>query len=290
MNIYYNNDYVASLYAFDTTRKSEHIAMSLETNPIAGVELKDPSGDFGTAIDLICSVHSQSYVDAVWSGQPNTLAESNGFDWDNGIFKMAVSHSAGLIAATREALENKTVSGSLSSGLHHARVGEGGGFCTFNGLTVANAYAKTMGAERVLMLDYDAHGGGGTWNILMNKADSLAQTSHIDVTVSPFDTYAPKGDSRLDVVHPEEYSKAIMDSLGYAASLGSFDLIIYNAGMDPLNSGVSIKSIEAREDAVREFIGDTPAIFALAGGYRWGGATMEDVVSWHRMTLRAWSE
>jgi hypothetical protein len=40
---------------------------------------------------------------------------------------------------------------------------------------------------------------------------------------------------------------------------------------------------------VREFIGETPAIFALAGGYTWGNKTMNDVVDWHRITLNTWA-
>ncbi len=60
--------------------------------------------------------------------------------------------------------------------------------------------------------------------------------------------------------------------------------------MDPLNSGVSLDDIIYRENAVREFIGYTPAIFALAGGYTWGNKTMDDVVDWHRITLNTWAQ
>jgi hypothetical protein len=38
---------------------------------------------------------------------------------------------------------------------------------------------------------------------------------------------------------------------------------------------------------VRDFIGDTPAVFGLAGGYTWGHE-MGEVVDWHRMTLIEW--
>ena len=286
VKVFYNSNYVASGYSFDTTRKSEHISDSLLLRPINGVKIVDPQDDFGTAIDIIDSVHDPKYVQAVWDGRPKNLSESNGFPWDDKIFTMAMSHSAGLIAATREAIANRTTAGSLSSGLHHASVREGGGFCTFNGLAASAHYAESLGAEKVLILDYDAHAGGGTWNILKTM---LPNTVQVDVTVSAFDTYTPQGKSRLDIVKSSEYSKAIRESLGYAATLGQLDLIIYNAGMDPLNSGVSLNDVAEREDAVREFIGDPPAIFALAGGYTWGDTTMEELVDWHRMTLNAWA-
>jgi hypothetical protein len=48
--------------------------------------------------------------------------------------------------------------------------------------------------------------------------------------------------------------------------------------------------ISYRERLVREFIGDTPAIFTLAGGYTWGGQTYEDITAWHRMTLNTWAQ
>lgn len=286
MKIFYNPNYVASGYSFDTTRKSEHISDSLLLRPIEGIEVVDPQDDFGTAIDIVDSIHDPKYVQAVWDGRPKNLSESNGFPWDDKIFTMAMSHSAGLIAAAREAIANKTTAGSLSSGLHHASIREGGGFCTFNGLAASAHYAESLGAEKVLILDYDAHGGGGTWSII--KA-MLPNTTQVDVTVSPFDTYDPDGKSRIDIVKSSGYFNAIQESLGYAATLGAFDLIIYNAGMDPLNSGVSLKDVAQREEAVREFIGDTPAIFALAGGYTWGETTMDELVDWHRMTLKAWA-
>jgi hypothetical protein len=70
----------------------------------------------------------------------------------------------------------------------------------------------------------------------------------------------------------------------------TFDLVIYNAGMDPINTGVSLKDIEEREKMVRFYIGDTPAVFALAGGYTWGEYTMDDLVDWHLLTLKTWEE
>ena len=47
MNVYYNNDYVASLYAFDTTRKSEHIALSLKPTPLRELNSKTPQATLG---------------------------------------------------------------------------------------------------------------------------------------------------------------------------------------------------------------------------------------------------
>lgn len=303
MKTFYNDNYTASKYAFDTTRKSQAIAKRLKHFPIANLQLVDPDADFtdadGTvwvssfndiAVETIRSLHATEYVDAVLKGNPAELAESQGFEWDEGIYKMAVAHASGLIAATTEALTNKTRAGSLSSGLHHAHIEHGSGFCTFNGLAAA-AYNAVNGwdLDRVLIIDFDAHSGGGTWEIIDEKmGDKVFQ---IDVTCSAYDTFRPTGESSIWYTGHQDYRETIDKALTYASKkMDDFDFIIYNAGMDPLNAGVSLSDITYREKAVREFIGDTPAIFALAGGYTWGNKTMDDVVDWHNITLNTWAE
>lgn len=288
MKIYYNDNYTASKYAFDTTRKSMAIADSLLSNPLEhDITIVDPNEYFDTADSYIQQAHSAEYYNAVKTGTPLALAESQGFDWDKGIFTMAVSHSAGLVAATDEAIRNNTLAGSLSSGLHHANHNEGAGFCTFNGLAVAGLHAKNIGVERVLFIDFDAHCGGGTWDIMQRVLPNAVQ---IDVTCQAFDTYRPDGESSIWYTGHDEYRLNIDRALIYASKkLGAFDFIVYNAGMDPLNAGVSISDIMYRENAVRDFIGDTPSIFALAGGYTWGNRTMDDVANWHRITIDTWA-
>jgi len=112
----------------------------------------------------------------------------------------------------------------------------------------------------------------------------------VDVTVSAFDTWTPSGDSRLDIVEPSGYRAAIAESLDYASSLSPFDLIIYNAGVDIRNSGVSEADLRAREKMVSDFISATPAVFGLAGGYTWGRYNIDDVVGWHRLTINEWAK
>ena len=286
--IFYNSDYGASRYEFDTTRKAVDIAQSLVNDPISPVEICDPSVLYELAEDVISRIHSVQYVNAVKTGKPRQLAQSSSFTWDPGIFVMARAHVAGMIAATHEALTNNCCSGSLSSGMHHAAHERGAGYCTFNGLAAAILEARRLGARRILCLDLDAHAGGGTWDIMRRMFDG--DVVQIDVTVSAFDTWTPEGASRLDIVSPGDYRKAVDEALGYASSLGGFDFVVYNAGVDIRNSGVPGADLVAREDMVRDFIGDTPAIFGLAGGYTWGRYTIDDVVGWHRLTISRWSE
>jgi acetoin utilization deacetylase AcuC-like enzyme len=289
MKTFYNATFVKSEQKSETTRKSQAIADDLIINPIQGLQLADPDQFTALAIEYINKIHDQNYVNAVRTGEPCHLATSQGFKWCPSLYPMAVAHTAGLIAATHEALTNNCTAGSLSSGLHHARYGSGSGFCTFNGLAAAALYAATVfNMKRVLVLDFDAHSGGGTWNIIQRcMPQSVVQ---IDVTTSPFDTWSPEGESVLTYSEVEDYRQSIRETLEYAQSLDAFDFVIYNGGMDPINDGVSEDVINYREQAVRDFIGDTPAIFALAGGYTWGGKSYEDISAWHRMTLNTWAQ
>jgi hypothetical protein len=100
-------------------------------------------------------------------------------------------------------------------------------------------------------------------------------------------------------VHSREYVEAVRSGtpgdiagssgLAHARGLDPFDLVIVNSGMDPVNDGVPAPVMRTREKMVRDFVGDTPAVFAFAGGYTWGGHTMDDIVSWHRLTVREWA-
>jgi acetoin utilization deacetylase AcuC-like enzyme len=179
MNVYYSAAYAGSEYAFETTRKSRWIAESLEINPISGVKLVAPDP---LSFEQISSVHDESYVRAVETGEPRDLAQTQGFDWDLGFWEMARTSNGGVVAAALDAMKNG-VSGSLSSGLHHARRDSGSGYCTFNGLVIAAKAAIDAGARSVLIVDLDAHCGGRTYSLIADD-ERLMQ---LDVSVSSFE-------------------------------------------------------------------------------------------------------
>ena len=295
MKVFYNNNYTASKYAFDTTRKSGYIAESLEKFPIDGAKLSDPSDFYDVAEKHIRHIHDTQYVDDVFSGTGD--AGSQGFDWDPGIPVMAVSHSSGLIAAVDEALTTGGVSGSLSSGLHHAAHGYGSGFCTFNGLAASAHYAVDRGIESIAIVDFDAHAGGGTYDIVSRlMPDNVKQ---YDVVVSPFDTYKIRQNDKqsiLDILpsgfSEYDYINSIRNCLEKIAYDLRPELIIYNSGMDPYNAGVARHTLAYREELVAEWQAqlDIPLVFALAGGYTWGRVTENQLKNLHRLTIRAFAE
>jgi acetoin utilization deacetylase AcuC-like enzyme len=130
MRIFYSSTYTIAAHSFETTRKSRWIAESLVREPISGIELVAPEP---TSVPALSRVHDPEYVDAVRNGKPRELAESQGFHWDPGLWEMVCASNGGVMAAAIDALGSRGVSGSLSSGLHHARRARGAGFRTCNG-------------------------------------------------------------------------------------------------------------------------------------------------------------
>jgi acetoin utilization deacetylase AcuC-like enzyme len=280
--VYFNDRYTASVHAAEPTRKSGLIAATLEGHP--EVRLADPAPHRDQALVHLAEVHDARYLEAIRTGDPFELAESQGFAWDPGIYTMAVEHAAGQVAAVNEVLTTGArIAGSLSSGQHHARRGEGSGFCTFNGLAASTHEAFRLGAERVLVLDFDAHGGGGTRSVTDPK-----RVVQVDVTVSPFDLWEPTStDDHFELAEADDYLAAIDRALNHASSIGDVDLVIYNAGMDPINAEVSANQLAERERRVAEWAAaaEVPLAYLLAGGYLWGGFDWDDIVALHRLTI-----
>jgi acetoin utilization deacetylase AcuC-like enzyme len=286
VKVFYSPDYVAAAESFDTTRKSGWIAESLAKNPIAGVEIVAPAS---LTFQEIAEVHDPVYVKSVRRGEPKHLAESQGFKWDPGMWNTVTAMNGGVVAAACAALIDG-VSGSLSSGLHHAQHGRGASFCTFNGLVIAAKKILGAGARSVLILDLDAHCGGGTHSLIEND-DRITQA---DVSVNVVDAYWQTGSNTLDIVRDsDKYLPTIEARL---SELGSFDLCLYNSGMDPDErcevggcNGISAATLRQREEMVFRWAKErkTPIAFVLAGGYAGARLTQDRLVDLHRLTIAA---
>ena len=286
MKVFYNEAYTAAAHAFDTTRKSGEIATAMDEGCAPGCEVVDPVDFVDLAEELIEATHAPAYVEALRTGEPYDLAGSQGFSWDEGIWDMAVNSTAGVLAAADEALATGGSSGSLSSGLHHARHAGGEGYCTVNGLAMAATRATELVSGTVVILDVDAHCGGGTNELVGGNGRIL----HLDLSTSSFDSYRPDGNDQLTVLHGPsdvEYLKHVHGCLGCIPD--DTDLVIYNAGMDP-HPGVSAEGLAQRERLVAAWCArsSVPVAFVLAGGYTWG-ITMDELVDLHLNTVRAFA-
>ncbi len=289
MKLFYSADYVRAGYAFDTTRKAQWVADSLQATPIPSVEIVAPEP---VTEAQLCAVHHPAYVAAIRSGQPRDLAESQGFAWDPLLWPAVRASTGGVLAAARAAMR-EGVAGSLSSGLHHAKRGHGDGFCTFNGLALAAHDALTQGAQSVLILDFDAHCGGGTHSLVQDEPRIV----QADVAVSPFDRYRPASYNQFTFVREaSHYLPSIEDMLADLEQSRTWEdaLCLYNAGMDPHEgcaigglAGITSDILAERERIVFEWCRKQrlAVAFVLAGGYVGPRLTENKLVALHRLTI-----
>jgi acetoin utilization deacetylase AcuC-like enzyme len=280
-------DFNATTIEFDTVRKAALAIESLHQRPIEGVERRDASR---TTIAELVLVHDPAYVNAVRTGEPWELAESNGIGWDDGLFDAVSASTGGARDAVLWALRHRRHAGAGSSGLHHARYERGVGFCTFNGLVVAAHAALADGAQRVLIVDLDAHCGGGTAS-LIEHVDGIEQ---IDVSVSRFDHYTSRPDARLWMAEGHDYLDKVAEALAWVDEPGSVDVVVYNAGMDPHElaggiRGITTDVLAERERMVFQWAGEhrLPVAFVFAGGYEGYGLSLDQVIDLHRLTIEA---
>ena len=61
---------------------------------------------------------------------------------------------------------------------HHAEPAQAMGFCIYNNIAVAAAHARTVGAARVAIVDYDVHHGNGTQHMFESSPDVLYISTH----------------------------------------------------------------------------------------------------------------
>lgn len=319
MKIFWNENYTSIKYDFDTSRKSDNIVnlinkTILETpakvrvlQDVPTIEIVDPekTTDISKTEQLIERWLHPQYVKALKTNDNPRLSQSQGFEWCPNTYKFARAHTHGLIASIDEVLANGGRSGSLSSGLHHASKDSGAGFCTINGIALSAIYAYEQGLEPIV-LDFDAHCGGGTMDFLktfngvLQTQDKILSKStpsirHIDLSTNYFDEYDIDVNESWANLHVldlnEDYLDEVRKSLKLAEPyITDKTVFIYNAGIDPIGSrGIDEEVITQREKIVSEFIGDRKAIFALAGGYSGMSTTRDDVAKMHLKTIYGWS-
>ena len=232
-------------------------------------------------------VHAPEYIEAVRTGEPRALAGSSGLGWDEQRYLLTTVSTGAIIAAAVAAWRERTVTGATSSGLHHACHDHGAGYCTFNGLVVAAMEVLAAGANRILIVDLDAHCGGGTASLI----ESVPGIEQVDVSVIAYDTYESRPDARVEIVGADGYLDAVRRALAAVEQPGTIDLVIFNAGMDVHEDAGGIEGIDDSVVRMRDRIvmrwaeaHDLPLAFTAAGGYLSPYLTMDGVAALHGIT------
>jgi len=216
-------------------------------------------------------IHAPSYVKAVLSGTPRSVAESQGFTWSPAFAKAVLRIWAGHVGACQLAMKMGLVFHPVS-GAHHARHATGAGFCTFNFLSGAARVLLRDGLRRIAVVDLDAHQGDGTYDLeASNPGVAL-----FDIAGQAW-TLAENNDRIQFHVVPdaEAYREALMRLPAFLDRVKP-DLVQYQAGMDPYQGDyvggiqdVGPAFLKWRDAFVIEEVRSRgiPLVVNLAGGY-----------------------
>ncbi|WP_054014406.1 histone deacetylase family protein [Pseudoalteromonas sp. R3] len=128
-------------------------------------------------LEDIARVHDQAHISRVYEALPESgLAELDGDTWLCPDSMKAIERAVGAgILAVDEVLAGKLDAAfcAVRPPGHHANQHSSSGFCVFNNLAIAVAYAKQQGVERIAVLDIDVHHGNGTQDIVRDDPQVL---------------------------------------------------------------------------------------------------------------------
>jgi acetoin utilization deacetylase AcuC-like enzyme len=265
-----------------------------------GIRVIDPAPV--TREDLL-RVHTENYIQAIESGKPKALAESQKFPWSPELYSSVLLTNGAVLAAARSALSHG-ISAAIASGFHHSCADHGEGFCTFNGLVVAlENLRQNASIRRAAILDLDLHYGNGTASLLHSRPwaralsiygnDFWDNICYRDVS----QRHHHDGPNHFSVELPAKTDgpqllEILQQNLPRLLDPTPPDLLLYQAGADPLRDDpyspldLGASDLEARDRLVFEFARrhSIPVAWTLAGGYT---RPVEKVVNVHLGTFRA---
>ncbi len=175
--------------------------------------------------------------------------------------------------------------------MHHAHADHGSGFCIINDIVIAARKMQAEhGAEKVWIIDTDAHKGDGTAGATQGDDTIVTLSIHmasgwpmdgppILPNGSPNPAHTPS-DIEIPIESGEEpkYLERLDQGLAQLAASGPADLAIVVSGADPFEKDelpstaklkLTLEQLMARDKMVYHFLRDRriPTAFLMAGGY-----------------------
>lgn len=280
-------------------RKFDLVRAAIEATGLP-VRIDEPAR--ASDADLL-RVHTPEYLQAMATGEPKALAESQKFPWSPELAEAVRWTNGGCIDALRAALD-EGMAGNLASGFHHSHAANGEGYCTYNGLVVALERIHAEGRPvRALVVDMDLHYGNGTASLLATRpwAHQLSIYGNFyDKNLAIRDvTLRRAADTENCVSIPVPagadgamYLGLLRGSLDAAIDRAKPDVVLYQAGADPYKEdpysplNLDHADLRARDTYVFETCKrrGIPVMWVLAGGYT---PDVNQVVEVHLNTFRA---
>jgi acetoin utilization deacetylase AcuC-like enzyme len=241
-------------------------------------------------VEAIARIHDPAYIDTV-----RRVADEGGgwLDMDTAVSPRSYEAALYAAGAGMMAVERGLAAGQNAFMLvrppgHHACRARGMGFCLFNNIAVAAAYAlEELGVQRVLIVDWDVHHGNGTQAAFYNDPRvlffSMHQAGHYPGTGMAREVGSGEGAGyTVDVpLQPGAGDGAVrlaFDSL-VAPLARAFkpELVLVSAGYDPERgdplgglefSRASFQWMTATLVGLAQELGATGPLCFLEGGYR----------------------
>lgn len=206
---------------------------------------------------------------------PPAMEKRLGLPMQADVRDRALAAAAGSYAAALTALDTGLAC-NLAGGSHHADQASPAGFCTLNDVGIAARALLDQGqAQRILVLDLDVHQGDGTAR--MFAADPRVVTASLHCADNyPFDKAASDVDVALAKGSLGTAYRAALEGLLERLQGQSFDLVFYNAGVDPHQDdalghlALSGEDLADRDDRVLDWAASRglPLVTLMGGGYQ----------------------
>jgi len=240
-------------------------------------------------VEAIARVHDSGYIHSI-----QRIAEEGGgwLDVDTTVapqsYEAAIrAAGSGLMAVDEALLSRRRAFLLVRPPGHHAMPQRGMGFCLFNNIAVAAAYAlEAKGLERVLIVDWDVHHGNGTQAMFYEDSRVLFFSTH---EAGHYPGTGRTVETGSDVAVGTTVNVPLMPGDGDGAVQQAFDtlltplarafdpqLILVSAGYDaqkgdPLGdltfSETAYQWMAARLVQIAEEVGAAGPICFLEGGY-----------------------
>ncbi|MGJ8639644.1 MAG: histone deacetylase family protein [Opitutaceae bacterium] len=221
----------------------------------------------------ITRAHCPNYVDAFINGtlDADAIRRIGLRPWTPSIIERTLRITGGSLQALEHILENGGVAGNMAGGTHHAYYDYGSGYCIFNDIAICALTAlQHPTINRILILDLDVHQGDGTAAILKDHPNIFTCSIHAESNF-PF----RKAQSDLDVHLADDTCDkdylACLDHTLEKIRPENYDLLLYQAGVDPLQTDALGKLALSRaglnERNERIFQIGLPTLVFMGGGY-----------------------
>lgn len=190
---------------------------------------------------LLYLAHDKAYIDSIFANAPSQGTYRVD---DDTVMNPNTLNAALLSAGAAKDAVDLVMSEQLTAAFcatrppgHHAEYDKGMGFCFFNNVAVAAAYAKQQyKMKRIAIVDFDVHHGNGTEDIVKNKKGYLFCSTY-QYPFYPFEIQeskkAPIINTPLDAsAKSADFRQAILDTWLPALNKFKPQIIFISAGFD----------------------------------------------------------